>query len=556
MAAGPNHVVQMVNFAVEVFFKDGTSAKLVGLNSFFNRPSGDFVFDPKVLFDGASGRFFATAADGTTDNVTIAVSTSSDPTSTWKIYAVSAGTFFPDQPLIGVSDDKFVVSVNAFGSFTGAEYWVLSKSEMTAAAAKIDLVAFGPNSSLFSVHPAHSLSSTTTEFMVTVGANSTAYPCQDCNPQLFSIAGVPPGTVTVTTASLSSLLPILAPPGGVQPGTTILVDTTRPGSRLLDAAWFKGNLWFSFDDGCTPSGDTVQRTCFRLVQVATATPSITQNFNVNAASTSYYYPAISIDGMGNLAIIFGFSSSTIFPSLAFTEQATTDPAGTVEQPLTLKAGNSTNTSSRYGDYFGAGVDPANPAIVWGDGEYGSTNGGSWTTFIGALKTIALPSFTISANPADLTIFAGSSATSSINLTSVNGFAGAVSLTATVSPLVSHGPTASLKPTIVTLAAGGSGTSTLTFSTRVVTPTNLYTVTVTGTSGSLSQSASVSVCVLPQPPSPSGCTIISSPAQAGGAASATNNPSAGAALVISRVTESTTSPALTVLQTSSVSPTRF
>ncbi|HLJ80430.1 MAG TPA: hypothetical protein VKT52_03015, partial [Ktedonobacterales bacterium] len=96
-------------------------------------------------------------------------------------------------------------------------------------------------------------------------------------------------------------------------------------------------------------------------------------------------------------------------------------------------------------------------------------------------------FSISASPSSLSIQQGSSGTSTISTAVTGGSAGAVSLSASVSPA---GPTASLNPTSVT--AGGS--STLTVSVGSTVATGSYTVTVTGNESGVTHSTSVSVSV--------------------------------------------------------------
>jgi hypothetical protein len=100
-------------------------------------------------------------------------------------------------------------------------------------------------------------------------------------------------------------------------------------------------------------------------------------------------------------------------------------------------------------------------------------------------------FGLSSSPSALSIVQGSSGKSIIALVSLNGFTGTVSLSSTVSPA---GPTVTLNPTIVSLGAGGSASSTLTIGTTSATPVGSYMVTVTGTFGSVSHSAVVSVTV--------------------------------------------------------------
>ena len=107
-----------------------------------------------------------------------------------------------------------------------------------------------------------------------------------------------------------------------------------------------------------------------------------------------------------------------------------------------------------------------------------------------------PDFGISAAPSSLTIHLGSSGTSTITLSSLNGFAGTVSLSPSItcSGTCIIYPTATLNPTSVTLAAGGAGTSTLTVSTTVLTTPGTYVVMITATSGSITHTVTVTVQV--------------------------------------------------------------
>ena len=105
-----------------------------------------------------------------------------------------------------------------------------------------------------------------------------------------------------------------------------------------------------------------------------------------------------------------------------------------------------------------------------------------------------PDFTLAANPTTLTIVQGSSGTSAINMSSINGYSGIVNLSASISP---SGPVTSLNPTSITLARNGAGSSTLSI-TSGTAPLGSYSVNVTGTSGSLSHSVIVTFSITGQP----------------------------------------------------------
>ncbi|HET6383702.1 MAG TPA: hypothetical protein VFJ58_09945, partial [Armatimonadota bacterium] len=97
---------------------------------------------------------------------------------------------------------------------------------------------------------------------------------------------------------------------------------------------------------------------------------------------------------------------------------------------------------------------------------------------------AMPSFMITAG-ASKTVQAGQSASYNFTVTSVNGFTGAVSLSATNLPA---GATASFSPASVTPTANGTASATLTIQTSVSTPAATTMPTIVGTSGALTKQA--------------------------------------------------------------------
>jgi hypothetical protein len=102
-----------------------------------------------------------------------------------------------------------------------------------------------------------------------------------------------------------------------------------------------------------------------------------------------------------------------------------------------------------------------------------------------------PDFAILANPNGLALAPGSSANSTVTLTSLAGFSGTVNLSTSISPT---GPTASLNPTSATVSSGGTGTSILRISTAATTSTGNYTITLNAVSGSLSHSITLSLTI--------------------------------------------------------------
>jgi hypothetical protein len=98
-------------------------------------------------------------------------------------------------------------------------------------------------------------------------------------------------------------------------------------------------------------------------------------------------------------------------------------------------------------------------------------------------------FSMSASPASVSIPQGTSGTSTISTSISGGFNAAVALSASGLPT---GATASFSPT--SIAAPGSGSSTMTIIAGASTPAGTYSITVTGTGGGVTHTTTVSLTV--------------------------------------------------------------
>lgn len=498
VAAGPNAVMEMTNLEIEIFTKQGAPLVSLTFGQFFNNTKNVYhsLFDPKLMFDAPSGRWFASVGDKTANVVTFAISASSDPMDSWNIYSLSANRDSPDQPTIGASNDKFAISSNEYvgDDFVGAQVWILPKSELIAGSQQVDFTTYGPMTGFESVHPVQQLSDSATLYMVSTGGADIA----SSDFHFYSVTGVPPGRVEIHTINLS-IAPIIPSVSAAQPGTPVGLDTGQsaggPGdARIQSAVWFNGMLWLTFDDGCTPPGDNQTRSCFRLTQIDTSVSPmvVIQDFDVGAKDFYYFYPALTIDGVGDLTVVFGFSSALsytcCFGSIAVTGQATTDPLGSFRTPTMLKVGNYSDSGHnfigtvRYGDYFGASVDPTDQSLLWIAGEYLTQSSlcyylvSCWGTEVASVA-ITNPGFTIATEPAYVKVTAGSSNTTNVILSSMQGYGTNVTLSASTIP---PGLGFSFSPTIVNLKGGSTADSTLSINVASSTRLQPYTVYLTAT----------------------------------------------------------------------------
>ncbi len=394
VAAGPTDIVETVNSRLVVYSRQGVLAASYDLPTFFLAPS-DYVTDPQVRYDAFSGRWFVTVTDGTFGEVLLAVSQSGDPTGSWRYYATGNTTNCPDQPLLGVGAVNLIFTMNWFSNpcsssnytYLGAQVYVVNKTQLVQGSTSAQAWVSSLNVNDYSIHPVK-MEGAGPDYMVSVYWPGTAV--TSTVMQLFTVTGSPPGTVTVSEVDLS--MPLASVPVGArEAGTTYALD---PGDiRVADAAWSAGHLWLAFEEACSVGGN-VPGPCIRFMEIDTSTASIVQDFDLGSSSRAYFYPALAIDGSGNLAVVFGYSSPYEYPGILVTGRLASDPAGYLQPPVLVKAGTGAEATwcpsgtCRYGDYFGASLDPTAPSTVWLAGEFGQGVAG-WGTYIVSARVKAL-----------------------------------------------------------------------------------------------------------------------------------------------------------------------
>jgi hypothetical protein len=367
MAAGPSWLLETVNSSASIWSKTGSRLVLVDFNKFLPMPAGFVFSDPRVLYDTGSGRFFFSGVGFnplTFDSVVfLGVSKTAGGFFVYKVAQTNFGELH-DQPKIGVSDDKVVISWNEYccgaaGTFRGAETFVFQKSTLlTGSTTPVFFV--GPNMAQFSPVPVQSLTPTTTEYVAFNGGTFTG---------VLTITGTPAANNVVITETDLPTPATSTPPNAMQPGGTIATND----DRFLSAVWQSNVLWVTGNTGCMPAGSATRRACMRLVQVATSAlpPTLTQAFDLGANGIDLYFPAVTLDAAGDLFMSLSASAATVFGSAALIEINATAPHGTISAAKLFQAGSQHYGGGRWGDYSAISVDPATGAI-WATGEYAPT----------------------------------------------------------------------------------------------------------------------------------------------------------------------------------------
>jgi len=169
---------------------------------------------------------------------------------------------------------------------------------------------------------------------------------------------------------------------------------------------------------------------------------------------------------------------------------------TFEQYLDAWGGQSTGTNGvvttanhfNHWNSLGMTVGSFNYQILGTEaynGASGSVNATVCATSCGSSGSGGSATFSLSASASSVSVTQGSSATDTISVEDVDGFTGAVTLSASGEP-------SGVTPTFATNPT--TGTSTLTLAASSSAATGSYTITITGTSGSISKTTTITLTV--------------------------------------------------------------
>ena len=507
IAVGPNHIVETVNAAYTVYSKTG--ALLFGPNSIRSLWTGlggacsaSDGGDPIVQYDRAADRWMITQLGSLSNPYSecIAISTSPDPMGSYFLYSYDFGLYLNDYPKFGIwptaTNSAYLASYSLFllaSLSAGSEICAYDRAAMLAG--QPDAMGLCYSGVIADVlvpsdtdGPTPPLDGTPGYFLNLYSYSSLA---------LFKMTpNFAAATATLTQDSIGIASFSEAPPAP-QPGTTTTLDSL--GDRLMNRLAFRrfpdhesmvvnhsvavgsrsGVRWYEL------RGPVSAGAGFSPYQQGTYAPDNSFRWMGSAA----------MDKAGDIALGYSVSSSTGYPSVRYTGRTPTDPLGTMASEASLWEGAGSQTGySRWGDYTSMQIDPSDDCTFWYVNEYlPTTHPYGWFTRIGSFKFSGcgapIPDFSLSANPASVTLTQGNAGNSTITVSSVGGFSSSVALTVSGCPA---NATCTLSPASVTPPANGSAASTLTIATTASTAPGTYTLTINGNGSGHSTTVSLTV----------------------------------------------------------------
>jgi hypothetical protein len=373
-AAGPRNLVVVTNVDIGVFKKsDCSQISLVSLKTLFAAfsPAADEVlFDPRVLFDPGSGRFFATAESfdsGTDQFQYYAVSTDSSGTSWYTyrtvlsegatVFCKRAADSFWDYPDAGYSEDRWFFGAADFGATTPGAILSIDKAP--------SLVGIAPevkcfNGVAFNVAPPLVQDSNDSAYFLSPGGagagNSITRYRLDEAPSVADD--------TLTTTSSISITPWIVAPNAPQPNGELL-DVLD--GRFQSATIQRGtSLW---NIHTVNSGG---RGVSRFYEFSTTGNAPLFAHSLSTGATDHVFnPSIATNG------------TRAFVTASRTDPSAGAPAGNAAMlmfngPNDSAAGwefsvvetstaqfTGCGTYCRWGDYSSIQIDPSDSAMAWG-----------------------------------------------------------------------------------------------------------------------------------------------------------------------------------------------
>jgi hypothetical protein len=392
------YIVSVINSTLNYYDMTGTLLYSSSFSNFFNDADlAGLLYDPVVLYDSGSDRFFMvilSTTTSTTSKVVCCFSKSNNPNDGWWYYKLSGNplnnTCWFDYPKIGVSNNEVYVTGNLFhdagtwsesviyqmtkvsgyaGQNLNWQYWHnITNTPFTMVPASYGREGtYGPGIMLVSTHASSPFN---IFYLFDITADLTG------SPQLivYSISGT-------YNASGNAL----------QSGSSIVLSTDD--TRTMSAFYLEGIIHFVFHSERTPNYYGIDYN--RL----TVSNFSIWNVNFGADGYDYCYPSIASFSPANsdksVMIAFLRSGSTIFPE---TRVFYVDDAGNTSGSTLVKEGetyvdvyHNASGVTRWGDYTGISrKQNSSSPEVWLSGSYGALQSGkqalnSWICQVNGLS---------------------------------------------------------------------------------------------------------------------------------------------------------------------------
>jgi hypothetical protein len=397
VAAGPNHVVQMINnstsSSIRIWDKAGNVLLASKLLSTITGQSGRG--DPDILYDQLADRWILTEFGNGVNRLYICVSQTADPNGAYYVYQFNTPEF-PDYPKYSLWSNAYVITTNE----TNATIYAVDRNTMLTGAPSTTIQRFTltdfPTLSFQACSPVNLSGSTapgagTTAMFMRMGDD--AWGGNITNDRLeifnFTIDWAVPANSAITGPFILPVAPFSSELCGYtsfscvpQQGSTVKLDPLR--EVLMNKIQYRNFGTYEAivcSHVCDANGaDKTGVRWYELRKSGTSGWTIYQQGTYSPDANGRFMSTMSINADGSIGMAYNVSGSASFPSIRYTGRAACDPLGQMTEPeTTLIAGTAANASNRYGDYNAMTVDPVNGSF-WFTSNYNPAT--QWATRVG------------------------------------------------------------------------------------------------------------------------------------------------------------------------------
>jgi len=394
-AAGTTQYVQWVNTSLAVFDKTSKQPVLgpVDGSTLWKGFGGNCEHfndgDPIVLFDRIDKRWILSqfAVGGSPFSQCVAVSANEDATGVYYRYEFQYQDF-NDYGKLSVWPDAYYATYNMFGAndaFLGAKVCAFERTKMLQGQpAKTVCFDVSSQGGLLpsdldgnTAPPAGS-----PNYVMNFGSDSLnlwKFKVDWNNPNSSSLTG----PISIKTAPFDEACSASLSAGTCikQPKTSVMLDSLS--DRLMYRLAYR-NLGVQQSLVVNHSVAVGARSGIRWYEVRDpdGTPVLQQQGTYSPTRTFRWMGSIATDKAGNIAVGYGASSGSVYPSIRLSGRSGGDPANrlSAEEIATIGEGSQRN-ATRWGDYSTLTVDPADDCSFWYTAQYQKDGTHAWHTKI-------------------------------------------------------------------------------------------------------------------------------------------------------------------------------
>lgn len=393
------YIVTVINSNIEYYNTSGTLLYTSSFDDFFNDPSlTSMIYDPVVLYDSGSDRFFMVVLHGSTSatsKVLTCFSKTNNPMDGWWVYhlignPLSAGNWF-DYPKIGISTNEVYITGNLFDNsdvFDQAVIYQIDKYDGYAGNSLTWSYWYNISEDPFTLVPASYGQQGNYGpgiYLISTDGNGVLTD----KYRLFDLTDDLSGTPQIDVYSVDATFSLAG--NALQFGTSILLD--NGGNRGLKAFYLNGILHFVFHSEFTNAYNGVN---YNRLTVSTLT---NWNSKFGLDGYDYSYPSLASFGTNqydkSVMICVLRSSSSIYPQIRVVN---CDNTGNWSGSSLVKSGETyvdylpSSGVSRWGDYSGISrKQNASSPEVWLSGCFGKYRNGqhAYDTWVAQITGITV-----------------------------------------------------------------------------------------------------------------------------------------------------------------------